>query len=414
MSKPGRPNLSLAGKREAPVQQKKSRGGSSSDRGAGRGRGGRGRGARPRQELIQTGGVFSEGLGGDISKKKGKEDVGQFFYAKRPTGSGGGGPSSSTAEEKKDEKIEKKNVAGKASFEGWEELWRSDDEGDEEELKSLHPRSIISDLRRGNVMPVVLPVDDQSQFLNIIHKSARLSLEEEDQEEQEDKKQVQHSTRRKHKRQTPEQLISMLESSTGDLLHLQLPSVVGAICNVIEAASVEVPMEVDDEGTDMPAGIPTAPPPPTGLPQSRRIGKLQVTKKGRLILQVGGHSIDITAKPTAGKQQGTVLLEVDPNADQVQAPSTFSFQSNKTIENSLYHLGNVKHNLVGSMTWGGLSEKSKEEEESKKANEVEMQAEETTGNDDQEKIEQLEREQAKWANLAARWATGLPTARHEI
>ena len=69
----------------------------------------------------------------------------EFYYAKRPTGSSGGGPSSSTAEEKKDEKIEKKNVAGKASFEGWEELWRSDDEGDEEELKSLHPRSVSID-----------------------------------------------------------------------------------------------------------------------------------------------------------------------------------------------------------------------------------------------------------------------------
>ncbi|CAO4361048.1 unnamed protein product [Caenorhabditis nigoni] len=407
MSKPGRPNLSLAGKREAPVQQKQTRGGAS-NRGAGRGRGGRGgrggAGGRQRPEIIQTGGVFSHGLGGEFpTKKRDKDyDASQFAYKQRDKESGD--PSTS------DEKKEEIKVEGKASFEGYDALWRSDDEGDEAELRALHPKGqFVSDLRRGHVMPVVLPVDDQSQFLNIINKSARLSLEEDNEIIEEEKKPSQNAVDNTAQKRTAQQLITMLESSTTDLLHLQLPSVVGAICNNIEA-NVEIPMEVDDPDSEIPTGIPTAPAPPSGLPQSQRIGKLQVTKKGRLILQIGGHSIDITTKPISGKQQGTVLLEVDPAADQVQAPSPFAQPS--TIENSLYHLGNVKHNLVGSMAWGGLSEKMEEEEEErKKLKKTTIEDGDVTITDgDREKIESLEKEQAKWAVMAAKWASGLSTS----
>ncbi|ULU10880.1 hypothetical protein L3Y34_014839 [Caenorhabditis briggsae] len=389
MSKPGRPNLFLAGKREAPVQQKQTRGGAS-NRGAGRGRGGRGgrggAGGRPRQEIIQTGGVFSHGLGGEFpTKKRDKDyDASQFAY-KRDRESGD--PSTS------DEKKEEIKVEGKASFEGYDALWRSDDEGDEAELRALHPKGqFVSDLRRGHVMPVVLPVDDQSQFLNIINKSARLSLEEDNEIIEEEKKPSQNTVDNTAQKRTAQQLITMLESSTTDLLHLQLPSV------------------IDDPDSEIPPGIPKAPAPPSGLPQRQRIGKLQVTKKGRLILQIGGHSIDITTKPISEKQQGTVLLEADPAADQVQAPSPFAQPS--TIENSLYHLGNVKHNLVGSMAWGGLSEKMEEEEEErKKLKKTTIEDGDVTITDgDREKIESLEREQAKWAVMAAKWASGLSTS----
>lgn len=400
--------MSLAGKREAPAQQKNNRGGSTSTRGAGRGRGARGRGAgpRPKQELIQTGGVFSEGLGGDFpSRKKDKDsDASQFSYSNREKGSGA--PSSSTGDHNKEGKKEEKNVAGKASFEGWDALWCSDDEGDKEELKALMPPPFISDLRRGNIMPVVLPSEDQPQFLNIINKSARLSLEE-DEAPIDEKKPLNTESGPKSRKATPEQLINMLEASSSDLLHLQLPSVIGSICNNIEA-NVEASMEVDEPDNDVPTGIVSAPPPPSGLPQNRKIGKLQVTRKGRMILKIGGHSIDITSKPTTGKKQGTVLLEVDPNADQLQAPSTFS--SAPEMINSLYHLGNVKHNLVGSMTWGALNEKSKRIDDAGEINDVEMRDDEVSDAVDEKKIEQLEKEQSKWGALAEKWATGLQTS----
>ncbi|CAL2030789.1 unnamed protein product [Caenorhabditis brenneri] len=405
MSKPGRPNLSLAGKREAAVPQKQNRGGSTSNRGAGRGRGGgRGRGAgpRPRQELIQTGGVFSEGLGGEFPSRKKEKDIDAAQFAlpsKRPVS---GAPSTS------DEKKEEINVEAKASFEGWDELWRSDDESDERALNHLHPKGFISDLKRGNVMPVVLPVDDQSQFLNVINKSARLSLEEDNQMDVEEKKPAHNEAKAQQKRPTAEQLIKMLENSGTDLLHLQLPSVVAAICNKIEN-SVEVPMEVDNPDEEIPAGIPSAPPPPSGLPQSRTIGKLQVTGNGRLLLQVGGHTIELTSKLTEGKQQGTVLLEIDPEAElkQQQPTSTFSLEPAKT-DSSFYHLGNVKYNLVGSMTWSKLNDKTPAVENgTETVREVDMRDEGSIG-DDLEKLRKLEEEQSKWASLASRWAIGLP------
>lgn len=408
MSKSGRPNLSLAGKREAPAQPKQNRGGGSSNRGAGRGRGGgRGRGAGPRQrpDLIQTGGVFSEGLGGAFPNKKKEKDTETAQF--RVPGFGGG-PSSSNAVDKKEEVKEEIKTEGKASFEGWDELWRSDEEGDDAILRSLNPKGFVTDLRRGNVMPVVLPLDDQSQFLNVINKSARLSLEEEGQVEEEDKKPTTSEPTNNPKKKTPDQLIRMLENSQNDLLHLQLPSVVAAICNKIET-TVEIPMEIDDPDNEVPTGVPPPPAPPSGLPHSRRIGKIQVTQKGRLILQVGGHSIDITSKPIAGKQQGTVLLEVDPAADLPQPPSTFG-QPTTAFENSLYHLGNVKHNLVGSMTWSTLNEKDNKEEENGVTREIDMRDETTTVQQDREKIQELQQEQAKWADFAARWATGLPTS----
>uniref|UniRef100_A0A8R1HN11 Uncharacterized protein n=2 Tax=Caenorhabditis japonica TaxID=281687 RepID=A0A8R1HN11_CAEJA len=406
MSKAGRPNLSLAGKREAPTQQKPTRGASTSNRGS-RGRGGRGRGAgpRPRQELIQTGGVFSEGLGGDFpSRKKDKDvDSAQFAYSKREKGSGG--PSSSAADDRanKDGKLSINNE-GKASFEGWDALWCSDEEGDQTEMKSLRPDGFLSDYRRGTVMPVVLPLEDQPQFKNVLNKSAWLSLEEDDQVDEKKLGSTEKSAEKPEK-QSSEQIVAMLEASTSELLHLQLPSVVLSLCNDIRTPE-DVPMETDDQDTS--AGqIPSAP--VLGLPQSHRIGKLQVTRKGRLLLQIGGHSIDITNKPTSGKQQGTVLLEVDPSAeDSIQNPG-FSLGGQVPFENALYHLGNVRHNLVGSMTWGELNE------EKNKKKEEEEEAEKTANNqmeitlDGGERVEELQKVQHDWAQLADKWAKGLFT-----
>ncbi|CAI2314575.1 unnamed protein product [Caenorhabditis sp. 36 PRJEB53466] len=402
MSKSGRPNLSLAGKREAPSSQKQSRGGGAQNRGGGRGRGrGRGAGPRQKQELIQTGGVFSEGLGGEFPTRKKNTDAdgAQFSYSRRENVAGGASSSTATAEKKEEKKVPM-NMEGKASFQGWDELWRSDDEGDEEELNALHPKGFISNLKRGTIMPVVLPLEDQPQFLNVINKSARLALEEDD--EIDEKKYSVDAV--KSDRQTAEQLIAMLESSNTDFLHLQLPSVVGSICNKIEQQD-ETPMEVDDPNNEIPSGPAPAPTPRFSLPESRRIGKLQVTRKGRLLLKIGGHSIDISSKPMAGKQQGTVLLEVDQTAESQSAPSPFSAPA-RSVQNSLYHLGNVKHTLVGSMTWSQLNEKKANSEKEKQVCHMEL---EVNGADGEvvKRVEQLKNEQAEWGELAEQWARGL-------
>uniref|UniRef100_A0A1I7U6I1 DNA-directed RNA polymerase III subunit RPC4 n=1 Tax=Caenorhabditis tropicalis TaxID=1561998 RepID=A0A1I7U6I1_9PELO len=379
MSKPGgRPNLSLAGKKEAPAQQKQNRGGAA-NRGAGRGRGrgrGRGGGPRERQDLIQTGGVFSEGLSGAFptKKKRDKDDLAEFSGAKRVG-------SSSTADEVVPKKEEIK-MDGKASFEGYDALWCTDDE-DEHVLNTLHPRGFISDLKRGDVAPVVLPSEDQSQFLELMTK--RISLEEEEEEKKPGTKEG----------PTAEQLVRMLENSGEDLLHIQLPSVVAAICSRIQEPPEPVePMEVDEEAP------PPPPPLPSGLPENQKIGKLQVTRDGRLLLQIAGHTVEMTAKPLSGKQQGTVLLEVDPTADQEKGP----FSPPPTVENALFHLGNVKHSLIGSMSWAELNR----EEGGGALEERGGASEGTPATEDLERIEELKREQAKWATQAARWATGLP------
>lgn len=255
-------------------------------------------------------------------------------------------------------------------------------------------------------MPVVLPLEDQPQFLEVLNKSySRVSLEDEDMEE--DKKPFDKTgeTDNTLKKPTAEELIAILESARKNLLHMQLPSVIATICNNFES-NCPAPMEVDDQ---LPADISTEPTPASEpshglvLPPGQEIGEIQVTKKGRILLKIKGHTIEMSIKPVAGKQQSTILLEVDPTDTLLETPGSSRIMNN--VENQLYHLGNVTHNLVGSMSWGELNSKTEPADDGN----VEM-AEVGASESDPEvrkRLEEAEKIQATWFEDAESWAKGV-------
>ncbi|KAK6057180.1 hypothetical protein COOONC_05304 [Cooperia oncophora] len=167
------PNLSLAGKREdrtAPNLPKKKKNEHHSHRG-GRGRG-RGRdGGKERPGLIESCGIFSEGLSGaDPSRrvKPSKVELGDGVIAGRV----------------KEEAVpmDEDRKAGKvlSGYAGYDELWESDDDGDMQELSELLRDGFISDYKHGTILPHVLPLELQSQFIDLMDKDVKNEILEQE------------------------------------------------------------------------------------------------------------------------------------------------------------------------------------------------------------------------------------------
>ncbi|CAB3407712.1 unnamed protein product [Caenorhabditis bovis] len=394
---PNRPNLALAGKREAsaPKPNSSAKRGGTVGRGRGRGRGGAqdSRGPAKRQELIQTGGVFSEGLGGDFpSRRKERDaDTQQFSYKKSGIAQPKNDLSKSNLSKEEREEISKKLTDGKTSFKGWEEIWESDEDLDDQQLNSLRPKGILSSYKKGKFMPFVLPQEDKPQFRSVIDSNTP-NYDDSDEELKDVNPDLKGGIRKK--KPTASEMISILEGSADNLIHLQLPSVIGSLCHFMKNQKIEEnngqnAMEVDDEpNRDLASCSDQI------LQPGQKIGKLQVTKKGNVLLKIGGHTINITSRTTSGRQQGTVLLETETfeqNTDQFGMSGS----------NALYYMGNVKHNLVGSMSWSQLNEHRKqldeiEEKKEKSVKDVKRPNE----------LLELEAAQKSWMQIADKWASG--------
>ncbi|KAJ1373883.1 hypothetical protein KIN20_036413 [Parelaphostrongylus tenuis] len=165
------PNLSLAGKREektTPASPKKKRNDLKENR-SGRARKRANHGEMERPGLIECSGIFSEGLsGGDLSRrsKSVRIELGE--------------PCASVPIVKEElmDVLDSEPVQNsvQTSYVGYDQLWASDDEGDIEELSELLSDGFISDFKHATVLPHVLPVELESQFIDLMHKDVKRDI----------------------------------------------------------------------------------------------------------------------------------------------------------------------------------------------------------------------------------------------
>ncbi|CAJ0603035.1 unnamed protein product [Cylicocyclus nassatus] len=363
--RPVLPNLALAGKREekssTPTQPKKRR----SDRGerrGGRGRGRGGHGGKDRPALIESAGIFSEGLSGaDPGHRKIKDE-----------------PDVSITRIK--EEVKSGTMPGEGYQVSYEEIWESDEEADMQELSELFREGFISDLKHGTVLPHVLPLELQPQFVDLMHKDVQQGiLDEEDEvkaeieldikdhilpEEGDDQEtgESRESPTGKRSRKAGRILKSLdKETRENDLFMIQLPSILKVISQ--EAPSEDkliFPSEKTNGDTKfMHTNGANASEKPTveqlKLPAGRKIGKLVVTRGGRVYLRAGGHVMDVAHTASENQHQGVIMIETARDVHAMQnGCSRFGEPMYRDGTNAVYYLGQVRHHLTASLDWKQL------------------------------------------------------------
>ncbi|GMR58444.1 hypothetical protein PMAYCL1PPCAC_28639, partial [Pristionchus mayeri] len=339
----GVPNLALAGMRE----EKGTSNGQQNNRGRGRGRGrggrgGRGRGGgggagKPRQELIQTMGVFSEGLHAEDRKK---ERVKLEFE---------GGSQKRVKEETTT--IAEMTNAQVSSARGYAELWESDESGDEEELKDLLRDNFLNDAKSGRVLPLVTPIEEEAQFKKCMASSS--SVKKEIMSDEEDEKprisppldEEDPFPTLTRSREAADVMEKMMSGGSSELLLLQIPSIVPILARATVEGREEAPL---DPAT--PATVPC----PSGLPRGKRVGSMKATPDGGVELCIGGQKMTLTKNigGTTGYCDTLAMVEVPPSAlESKEATGMFGVQANAHSGASVSHLGNIQHYMVAALDW---------------------------------------------------------------
>ncbi|XGW31147.1 hypothetical protein V3C99_009814 [Haemonchus contortus] len=378
------PNLSLAGKREdktsAPVtlpKRKKNERRPPHRGGRGRGRGGRD-GGKERPGLIESSGIFSEGLSGADPGRRVKPKV---------ESSDGGVVTGYVKQEPVPIEEDKKVGNVPSAYAGYEELWQSDDEGDLQELSELLRDGFISDYKCGTVLPHVLPLELQSQFIDLMDNSVKARIIEEEEalkaeidtdtkehvleEAGGDDEADEESPTLKHSRKAARILrnVLMSERRENELFMLQLPG-------ILKVLSQEKPSEdklifnncrpngnakMDaTEGRLLPESNEKATVEQLSLPSGRCIGKLVITKDGRVLLKSGGHTMDVAHTASEGQHQGVVMVEtaMQPPDDYAMHNGSGRFGDphggGSGNRNAVYYMGNVRHNFTASLDWNQL------------------------------------------------------------
>ncbi|RCN50271.1 hypothetical protein ANCCAN_03688 [Ancylostoma caninum] len=384
------PNLSLAGKREdkssAPTQSKKKKSDRGDRRGA-RGHGRGGHGGKERPSLIESSGIFSEGLSGaDPSRRKIKLESSEDCITVVP---------------RVKEEI---TPAGKSDIPqtGYDEIWESDEEGDVGELSELFKDGFICDYKHGTVLPHVLPLELQPQFVDLMHKDVQKELlDEEDEvkaeieldikdhivaEEGEDQEMNDgESPTGKRSRKAARILRSLdkeqrfgeitgsakfpnsyQETRESDLFMVQLPSILKILSqdNSSEDKLLFPPDRPNgDTKTFLQGNVaPISTEKPTveqmKLPAGRCIGKLVVTRGGRVYLRAGGHSMDVAHTASENQHQGVVMVETSPGDSHAMHNGGGRFGDGMVHQrggtNAIYYMGQVRHHLTASLDWKQL------------------------------------------------------------
>ncbi|ETN86555.1 hypothetical protein NECAME_16273 [Necator americanus] len=365
------PNLSLAGKREgkgaAPSQPKKKRSDRNDYRG-GRGRGRGGHAGKERLGLIESSGIFSEGLSGaDPSRRKVKVEGGEAYVG--------------TVPRIKEEVTSAGEKAGNYQT-GYDEIWESDEEGDMRELSELLRDGFISDYKHGTILPHVLPLELQPQFVDLMHKSVQQEIIDEEEEvkaeieldikdhilldddvdeEMDDGESPTGKRSRKAAR-----IFKNLDKETreNDLFMIQLPSILKILSQECPSDDKIVFPSDQPNGDTKPIlqgnGTSTSTEKPTveqlKLPVGRRVGKLVVTKGGRVYLRAGGHSMDVAHTASENQHQDVVMVETSLRDGPTMYNGAGRFANSMTNRgtNAIYYMGQVRHHLTASLDWKQL------------------------------------------------------------
>ncbi|VDM36808.1 unnamed protein product [Toxocara canis] len=321
------PNLAVAGKRENREQPETSGRGSSKnakrERGRGAGRGGRGRGSGRRDSnkpvFIEQLGIFSSGLNDDGRHDRSKtDDYNEFSVVNFGRG-------------KRFAKSEHELATTEDDIKPttFESEWLSDEEADEADLADLLKDNFLSDMKRGTVMPLVLPLSEEPQFEGLISRGVKKEEVEIDAEQIESEAALENGIASKKKtsrrriesdsdsgelEQKPEKtmfepckepivassqkvankLLRLEQEPSDDLLLVQLPSTLMALSNADDDSTQQTTnttptVAVKTEGK---------PPPPMHcldkFDDGTQLGKLRIRRSGRVELVAGGMPLDVT------------------------------------------------------------------------------------------------------------------------
>ncbi|CAJ0571502.1 unnamed protein product, partial [Mesorhabditis spiculigera] len=337
----------------------------------GRGRGGRGRGAergahRGNSNIIQTAGIFSDGLA-ELEKKNRPVERDLFVKAERPV----------RAKEKENGGEE---VSKTSASESYDQYWTIDQKEEDAEYSELIGPGLLSDYKKGTLPPVVLPHHDEHQFLQMLPSKVKREFEiseanneasEKDQgADRHEQLQHRHDVSQCHDDDETDttfafsQLASktfkrMLDEGNKELILLQLPTILGTLVKDLPVKEEAVVKQEHEQAAEQPSSVSTemASPEQTALPRGKLIGCLVIKKDGQTFMEVGAEKIDITATFSGTTGEAIVGIELkDPipprNSDDFFGyPSTIDAQA---TTNALYFFGNVDNHMTASVDWQNI------------------------------------------------------------
>ncbi|VDO82219.1 unnamed protein product [Heligmosomoides polygyrus] len=275
----------------------------------------------------------------------------------------------------------------RSGYAGYDELWESDEDGDMQELSELLRDGFISDYKHGTILPHVLPLELQSQFVDLMDKNVQKDLIDEEETlkaemesdtkerifaELIDEREVDdgESPTSKHSRKAARILRSMAtETRENDLFMIQLPSILKVlsqeklsenkvVLNNNRPNGTAKLLQDGREGETLSGTNEKSTVEQLRLPHGKCIGKLVVTRDGRVKLNVGGHSMDVAHTASEGQHQGVVMVETtaQPQEEGYGLHNGHGRFGNPSggDSNAIYYLGHVHHHLTASLDWKQL------------------------------------------------------------
>ncbi|KHN85527.1 hypothetical protein Tcan_13264 [Toxocara canis] len=451
------PNLAVAGKRENREQPETSGRGSSKnakrERGRGAGRGGRGRGSGRRDSnkpvFIEQLGIFSSGLNDDGRHDRSKtDDYNEFSVVNFGRG-------------KRFAKSEHELATTEDDIKPttFESEWLSDEEADEADLADLLKDNFLSDMKRGTVMPLVLPLSEEPQFEGLISRGVKKEEVEIDAEQIESEAALENGIASKKKtsrrriesdsdsgelEQKPEKtmfepckepivassqkvanmLLRLEQEPSDDLLLVQLPSTLMALSNADDDSTQQTTnttptVAVKTEGK---------PPPPMHcldkFDDGTQLGKLRIRRSGRVELVAGGMPLDVTCGIATRHTESVVLIEktperadaedAKPNILKVKAEPMEPMEENQEPPaDNMFVIGKVGSSLVCSHDFAkSIEEKKLERKEKAKLSRAPNEQLELDESDAETKklladLRSMELKEKSWAKWTTNYSTSV-------
>ncbi|KAK5974667.1 hypothetical protein GCK32_018190, partial [Trichostrongylus colubriformis] len=95
------------------------------------------------------------------------------------------------------------------------------------------------------------------------------------------------------------------------------------------------------------------------LPAAQSIGKLVITKDGRVVLKAGGHTMDVAHTASEGHHQSVIMVETSPQSRDAYAMHNGNgrfgdYGGTGGERNAVYYMGDVRHHFTASLDWNQL------------------------------------------------------------
>ncbi|KAI6173402.1 hypothetical protein M3Y98_01077500 [Aphelenchoides besseyi] len=385
--RPVLPNLAAAGRRTekkeepplaAPLAERGNRRGQRGGQRGSRGSNARGRGAKT--TVIQSDGIFAQGVGeGGSRTLRSSRQQGQEQIVGKIEGVDTITPIAerdSTGKPTRRARIDSDSSENDGEPSAtYESEWISDNEMDQEAMRELCQSDFISDLKKGREAPVVLPTRDNDQFARLVRKPQTSNDETKKVKEEVKSPKISTPSTLEHNKnkRTLEEIRSdaagILEqyiAGSSQLLHFQMPA---SLDSIKKAKNEDEKMDVDlSTMNEMPKmfSSETAPSEKSdsatqsrhcmdGLPAEMEIGKLQVMQSGKVRLVIGDRIMDVHPAIPSGLHETIVQVQTPQQQTTTVKPETSGLSQNGTVTTNgvqqpsgatVTVMGNVGHSLL--------------------------------------------------------------------